>query len=58
MTTTPKLDNNVDAAELLKRDINDVHFKFDDKEEAYRGCAKLKQVHDKVRACMRAVCIA
>jgi hypothetical protein len=35
---------------LLQRNIDDVHFQFDDKEEAYRGCAKLKQVHDKVSA--------
>jgi hypothetical protein len=35
--------------ELLQRNIDDVHFQFDDKEEAYRGCAKLKQAHDKVR---------
>lgn len=38
------------CAELLQRDIDDVYFKFDDKEEAYRGCAKLKQTHDKVSA--------
>jgi hypothetical protein len=49
MTSTPKLDNNADPEELLKRPLDQVHFKFDEKEEAYRGCAKLKAMHDKVR---------
>ena len=30
----------------MKRDLSTVHFQFDSKEDAFRGCAKLKAVHD------------
>lgn len=34
------------CAELLQRDIDDVQFHFATREQAFTGCAKLKQMHD------------
>ena len=46
------------STELMKRDLNDVHFHFDNSEHAFTGCAKLKVLHDNWfgRACAALRC--